>query len=117
MYQLELSDYPSGSCIIAGVGGDFQYIRYDNIASFTASGIVTDLLSPEYEMQSRIEFHFSTDIFADSGTLYSEEYLEHRRMAKIEFLKQLSISPNINITENDIELSPNKAVVYANLLE
>ena len=43
-------------------------------------------------MQSRIEFRFATDIFADSGTLYSDEYMEHRHIAKVEFLKRLSIS-------------------------
>ena len=68
-------------------------------------------------MQSRIEFNFSTDIFADSGTLYSDEYIEHRHREKIEFLKKLSISPDINITEDNLELSPNKATVYANLIE
>lgn len=75
------------------------------------------MLSPEYDMQSRIEFSFSTDIFADSGTLYSDAYIDHRHMQKIEFLKKLSISSEINISEDNIELSPNKATVYANLLE
>ena len=68
-------------------------------------------------MQSRIEFHFATDIFADTGTLYSSEYMEHRQAARVEFLKRLSISPDIHVTEADLELSPNRAVVYARLIE
>jgi len=99
------------------VGGDFEYIRYEKLQNFVATGSVTDVLSPEYDMQSRIELRFSTDIFADSGTLYSDEYIEHRRNQKIEFLKKLSILPEITLTENDLELSPNKAVVYASLIE
>jgi hypothetical protein len=82
-----------------------------------ATGAVTDMLSPEYDMQSRIEFDFSTDIFKDSGALYSDEYIEHRHREKIEFLKKLSISSNILITEDTLELSPNRATIYANLVE
>ena len=48
-------------------------------------------------MQSRIEFRFATDIFADTGALYSREYMEHRQAAKIEFLKHLSISNSITL--------------------
>ena len=85
--------------------------------TFTASGIVTDILSPEYNMQSRIEMHFATDIFTDTGALYSAEYMRHRSTEKIKFLKHLSITPNINITEDDIELSPNRAVIYPKFIE
>jgi hypothetical protein len=116
-YKLNIPKYPSSSCIVAGIAGDFEYINFTPIREFVASGSVTDMLSPEYDMQSRIEFSFSTDIFADSGTLYSDEYIEHRHREKIEFLKKLSISWNINILEENIELSPNKAIIYANLFE
>lgn len=115
--KLNLGKYPSWACIVVWVGGDFEYIRYEKLQNFVATGSVTDVLSPEYDMQSRIELRFSTDIFADSGTLYSDEYIEHRRNQKIEFLKKLSILPEITLTENDLELSPNKAVVYASLIE
>jgi len=68
-------------------------------------------------MQTRIEYRFTTDIFMDSGALYSDEYMDNRHSEKIEFLKKISISLGINITENDLELSPNKAVIYVPLLE
>jgi hypothetical protein len=68
-------------------------------------------------MQTRIEFRFTTDVFMDTGALYSDTYIENRRNEKIEFLKKLSISPGVNITENDLELTPNKAVIYAPLQE
>jgi hypothetical protein len=99
------------------VGGNYEYITYDRLGSFVATGIITDMLSPEYDMQSRIEFDFSTDIFADSGTLYSDSYIEHRHKEKVEFLKKLSISAGVNISEDNLELSPNRATIYANLLE
>ncbi len=116
-YKLDMKTYPSGSCLVAGIGGDFEYINYDRLGKFTATGSVTDMLSPEYDMQSRIEFDFSTDIFADSGTLYSDAYIEHRHREKVEFLKKLSISAGIIISEDNLELSPNKAIIYANLIE
>ncbi len=80
---------------MAGVGGDYEYINYGRLRKFVATGAVTDMLSPEYDMQSRIEFDFSTDIFADSGTLYSDDYIEHRHREKVEFLKKLSISSGL----------------------
>ncbi|MBC7503547.1 hypothetical protein H7169_01120 [Candidatus Gracilibacteria bacterium] len=116
-YQLELENYPSDACIIAGLAGDTESIVFAPLDRFTATGVVTDILSSEYNMLSRIEFRFSTDIFTDSGTLYSDEYLEHRQRAKNEFLKRLNITEGINITEDNLELSPNKAVIYANLIE
>jgi hypothetical protein len=96
-YQLQLGEYPSDACIIAGLSGDAQSILFSPLDPFTATGTITDILSPEYDMQSRIEFRFATDIFADTGTLYSSDYIEHRQMAKVEFLKELSISNNIEI--------------------
>jgi MG2 domain/Bacterial Alpha-2-macroglobulin MG10 domain/Alpha-2-macroglobulin family/A-macroglobulin TED domain/Alpha-2-macroglobulin bait region domain len=116
-YQLQLGEYPSDACIIAGLSGDAQSILFSPLDPFTATGTITDILSPEYDMQSRIEFRFATDIFADTGTLYSSDYIEHRQMAKVEFLKELSISNNIEIWLSDLELSPNRAVVYARFLE
>ena len=68
-------------------------------------------------MQSRIEFRFSSDIFSDTGALYSNAYIENRQQEKKEFIKKLSISPDINITPENVELTPNKAVVYANMIE
>jgi hypothetical protein len=68
-------------------------------------------------MRSRIDFEFSTDIFADTGALYSDAYIEHRRVEKLEFLKKLSISGDVHIEEKDIELSPRKAVILTNLTE
>ncbi len=96
-YTLELSEYPSDACIVAGLAGDAQSMIFAPLDVFTATGSVTDILSPEYDMQSRIEFHFATDIFADTGTLYSREYMEHRQMARVEFLRHLSVSNNITV--------------------
>lgn len=116
-YKLNLNEYPSSSCLVAWVSGDFEYIRFEQLSNFTATGNITDILSPEYDMQTRIEFRFTTDVFMDTGALYSDTYIENRRNEKIEFLKKLSISPGVNITENDLELTPNKAVIYAPLQE
>jgi hypothetical protein len=117
LYHLDIDTYPEGNCIVAGIGGDIRSLSLDPLPEFTATGELTHALSPEYDMRSRVEFHFATDIFADTGALYSESYIEHRRQEKIDFLKKLSISGDIQISENDIELSPQRAIILANLTE
>jgi hypothetical protein len=68
-------------------------------------------------MKSRIEFRFSQDIYTDTGTLYSKEYMENRKAQKLAFLKSLDIVPNIPLTEANISLSPNRATLLGNFDE
>lgn len=95
-YTLDIGEYPSNACIIAGLSWDAQSLVFGPLETFTATGVVTDILSPEYDMQSRVEFRFNTDIFTDSGNLYSREYIDHRHTEKINFLKN-SPSPQESI--------------------
>ena len=75
------------------------------------------MLSPEYDLQSEIEFRFSHDIFADTGTLYSDAYIEQRRLQKIAFLRALDISPAVSITEEQVVFSPDRATIMGNFHE
>ncbi len=75
------------------------------------------MLSPEYDLQSEVEFRFSHDIFADTGALYSDEYIEHRRLQKLAILKALDISPAVPLTEEQIMLSPDRVTILANFHE
>lgn len=75
------------------------------------------MLSPEYDMQSQVEFRFTEDIYTDSGVLYSPEYMKNRSDAKIAFLKQLEISPEIPLTEANISLTPARASIIGNFQE
>lgn len=117
IYKLNLSSYPSGACIVVGVGGRFSFMSMENLRDFTASGTISDMLSPEYNMKSRVDFKFSTDIYADSGALYSPQYIENRRLAKVNFLKHLNISDGVEVTEDMLELKPNQATLYLDLKE
>lgn len=110
-YMLDYDNSQSRVCIIAGVGGDFQTIVDRHLREFSASTNILDMLSPEYDMQSRIEFTFSEDIYTDTGKLYSPEYMKNRSDAKIAFLKQLDISPNVPLTEANISLTPDRASI------
>ena len=87
-----MTSYPSNSCIVAGLGGDSQGIVFAPIDPLTATGGVTDMISPEYDMRTRVEYTFSSDIYADTGTLYSDEYMSHRQSVKKEFIKQIEVS-------------------------
>lgn len=75
------------------------------------------MLSPEYDLQSQVEFRFSHDIFADTGALYSDEYIEHRRTEKIAILQSLDISPAVALTEEQIMLSPDRVTILADFHE
>lgn len=68
-------------------------------------------------MKSQIEFTFSHDIYSDSGTLYSAEYMNHRSNQKIEFLKRFDITPNIGLKPEDLMLTPDRAVLTLPLEE
>ena len=68
-------------------------------------------------MKSQIEFNFSHDIYSDTGVLYSAEYMNHRNDQKLEFLKRFDITPNINLTPDDLMLTPDRAVLTLPLSE
>lgn len=75
------------------------------------------MLSPEYDMKSRVEIRFSEAIFSDTGSLYSPEYRAFRTEQKKKILKHLHITPDIEIGIDDIALSPNKLEVFGNFRE
>ena len=68
-------------------------------------------------MKSQVEFRFSEDIYSDIGVLYSAEYISHRRDAKIAFLSALDISPRIDVTPEDLILTPDRAILTLPLKE
>jgi hypothetical protein len=68
-------------------------------------------------MKSQIEFRFSQDIYRDRGALYSPEYISHRNDAKIAFLKSLHITPNIDLSPENLILTPERAIVTLPLKE
>jgi uncharacterized protein YfaS (alpha-2-macroglobulin family) len=104
-------------CIIAGIGWDFYTVEDRRLDVFTATGELATALSPEYDMKSRVEFRFTSDIYSDTGIIYSREYMQNREDAKVEFLKHLSITPNIPLTTENIALSPNRASILLPLEE
>lgn len=104
-------------CIIAGVAWSYRIIEDRWLEDFTATGSVIASLSPEYDMKSRVEFRFSHDIYRDIGSLYSPEYIAHRRDAKIDFLKHFSIIPNIDVSPDDIVFTPDRAILTLPLKE
>lgn len=75
------------------------------------------MLSPEYDMQSRIEFSFSHPIYEDTGSLYSPAYISNRNDAKIAFLKSLNINQNIAVSPDNLVLTPDRAILTLPLQE
>jgi hypothetical protein len=110
-YRLSYTPPSDRLCIIAGIGGDTTVVEERYLSEYTITGSIIDTLSPEYDMQSQVEFRFSSDIYADTGSLYSTEYIEHRRREKIEFLKRLDITPSIPLTDANISLTPDRATI------
>lgn len=110
---LDFDPNVSRLCIIAGIWWDFYTVEDRFLDPFTATWEVVQVLSPEYNMESRIDFDFSTNIFQDRGDLYSKEYFSYRKNQKTLFLKSLDIRPNIALTEENIILSPSRASIIA----
>ncbi len=115
--MLDFESETSTLCIIAGIGGNFYTVEDRRLSPFTLTGSLSDILSPEYNMQSRIDFEMSEDTFTDQWDLYSKEYISYRKNQKTLFLKNLSIRPNITLTEDNIVLSPRKASIVAPFIE
>jgi uncharacterized protein YfaS (alpha-2-macroglobulin family) len=113
LFHLDFNPNVSHLCIIAGIGWEFYTVEDRYLESFTATGSAPEILSPEYDMQSRIEFRFSSDIYRDIGELYSKEYMVNRKNQKTLFLKSLDISPNIPLTEDNIALTPDRVSIVA----
>lgn len=99
------------------MNGVYTTVEDRYLGTFTATGGALDVLSPEYDMRSRIEFSFSHPLYRDTGALYSPEYIANRHDAKIDFLKHLSISPDIPVTSEDLVLSPDRAILTLTLPE
>jgi hypothetical protein len=87
------------------------------LEDFTITGSIIQALSPEHDMKSQLEFRFSHDVYRDIGTLYSPEYIAHRRDAKIAFLQNLHINPNIDVSPDDLVLTPDRAILTLPLKE
>lgn len=104
-------------CLISGVNGVYNILEDRNLDAFVATGSTLEVLSPEYDMQSRIEFDFSYPIYEDTGSLYSPAYIANRSNAKIEFLKNLNISPDIAVTPDNLVLTPDHAILTLPLAE
>lgn len=68
-------------------------------------------------MQSEVEFRFSHDIFADTGALYSEDYIANRLAEKVAFLQKLDITPHVDITPDQVVMTPSRASIVGNFAE
>jgi len=104
-------------CIIAWVWWDFYTVEDRRLDAFTATGVLAEAISPEYDMKSRLELRFSSDIYVDTGAIYSPEYIENRRQAKLDFLSHVTITPNISLTADMVSLSPDRANIILPLDE
>lgn len=105
------------TCIIGGVNGVYTTLEDRILDEFTVTGSTLEVLSPEYDMQTRIEFRFSSPIYADSGALYSPAYIANRHAAKVSFLKHLSVVPDIGVTPENLVLTPDRAILTLPLKE
>lgn len=116
-YHLSYDTTTPRVCIVAGVAWQFITVLDRAIDDFTVTGSVVSVLSPEYDLQSEIEFRFSHDIFADTWALYSEEYIANRLKEKVAFLQKLDITPRVDITPDQIVMTPSRVSILAHFDE
>ncbi len=116
-YRLSYDTALPRVCIVAWVAGQFVTVVDRKIDEFTITGSLVSTLSPEYDMQSEVEFRFSHDIFADTGALYSEDYIANRLAEKVAFLQKLDITPHVDITPDQVVMTPSRASIVGNFAE
>lgn len=73
--------------------------------------------NPRNDFKSIIWINFSQDFYTDVWEEDSEEFLANRSKAKKELLKMIEINPKVELKEENLVFSPNKAVLYLNFKE
>ncbi len=104
-------------CLIGGFAGNISPLEDRTIVPFVITGSTLQVLSPEIDMKTQLEFRFSSPIYSDTGVLYSSEYISNREQAKIDFLKHLDVNSDIKILPEDIVLAPDRATITLPLEE
>ncbi len=117
VYSVDLDPTIPRQCLLAGVSNNIQVVLDRTLTPFVLTGTLTDILSPEYDMKSRIEISFSSPLFTDSGSLYSPEYIAYRSQQKKNLLARIHISPDIGLTESGIVLTPQKLSIVGDFKE
>ena len=106
----------NAECLFASINGEMALVENMTIPEFTVSWEVWVQLSPELDMKTEVTFSFSSPLFIESGSVNSEEFIDNRTKAKVEFLKHLSISSWIEAKIDDLVLYPKKAILLLPLL-
>lgn len=106
-----LHELEGNYCLFATLSSEVVQIESRNILPLTLSGTAIDVLSPEYDMQSRIQFDFSNPIFSDTGATNSREYILNRTNEKTLFLKHVEITPEIPLTLDNLVMTPDRAII------
>ena len=115
--SFDIEHRQSRICLIGGVNGAYSLLEDRTLQPFLIEASTLETLSPEYDMQTRIEFRFSHPMYEDIGTLSSPEYIANRHDAKLWFLKHLSIAPDMPISPESLVLFPDRAILTLPLQE
>ena len=81
--SFDIEHRQSRICLIGGVNGAYSLLEDRTLQPFLIEASTLETLSPEYDMQTRIEFRFSHPMYEDIGTLSSPEYIANRHDAKL----------------------------------
>ncbi len=103
-------------CLYAGLSGQLYEMDNRTVNLFTLTGSAIDILAPEYDMQSRLQFDFSNPLFEDIGSTNSREYITERTKQKELLLKHLSIIPEVPLSIDNIILTPTRTIIALPLI-
>lgn len=100
------------------MNGEYRIIEDRHLDRFVATGSTLQMISPEIDMMTQVEFTFSESLYSDTGALYSPAYISHRQDAKIDFLKHLQVDGYTDqITSENLIFSPDHAILTLPLQE
>jgi uncharacterized protein YfaS (alpha-2-macroglobulin family) len=72
---------------------------------------ISEYFNKSQNYYSSLEIHFEKPLFTDVGETNSDQWIENRKQQKENFLENVSIVPKVDINEESVYLTPQKAVV------
>lgn len=92
-------------CLIAGIDGHIELVVERNLSEFSLSGALTRALSPEKNLKSQVTFSSTSPLLPDIGA-DSEAYDKVVSALKSNIVKKLATTPTVDITEENIMITP-----------
>ena len=99
IFAVEFNSNTPRQCLLAGFAGDIQLVVDRSLPKFSLEGVVTSMLTPQDDLKTQVQF-------SSESVLVPEGFIDNSDLKK-EILQKITVSPSIDLNEDDIILSKN----------